>query len=97
MPMNRRRFFESSTSARAAAPASPASAAPPAPGRMRLGCQSAPTTDEHLKYLARYGVDGVTGYPHINGDRVYATVEELEEIRDLAVKNKVPLEGIAAP
>jgi mannonate dehydratase len=64
---------------------------------MRLGCQSAPTNDVHLKYLARYGVKDITGYPHIEGDRVYATVDELKAIQDLAQKNGVTLEGIAAP
>ncbi len=64
---------------------------------MRLGCQSAPTNDVHLKYLARYGVRDITGYPHIEGDRVYATVDELKAIQDLAQNNGITIEGIAAP
>ena len=42
---------------------------------MKLGCQSAPTNDTHLKYLARYGVRNICGYPEIAGDRIYATVD----------------------
>ena len=64
---------------------------------MRLGCQSAPTNDTHLKYLARYGVRDITGYPEIHGDRVYATVDELKSIKDLAEENGINLEAIAAP
>ena len=31
---------------------------------MKLGCQSAPTNETHLKYFARYGVRNICGYPH---------------------------------
>jgi mannonate dehydratase len=95
--MNRRGFF-STTSAAALAlstPVRPAAAAPPV--RMRLGCQSAPTNDLHLKYLARYGVRDITGYPEIAGGRLYATVDELKAMRDLADKNGITIEGIAPP
>jgi mannonate dehydratase len=96
--MNRRRFFQSSSAAAlAATSAAPAPAAPTKRALMRLGCQSAPTNDVHLKYLARYGVKDITGYPHIEGDRVYATVEELKAIQDLAQNNGITIEGIAAP
>ena len=56
---------------------------------MKLGCQSAPTNEAHLKYFARYGVRNICGYPEIAGDRVYATVEELKRMRDLAEKNGI--------
>nr|AEA09225.1 D-mannonate dehydratase [uncultured Acidobacteriota bacterium] len=96
--MNRRRFFQStSAAALAATSAAPVPAAPTKRALMRLGCQSAPTNDVHLKYLARYGVKDITGYPHIEGDRVYATVDELKAILDLAQKNGITIEGIAAP
>ena len=36
---------------------------------MKLGCQSAPTNDTHLKYLARYGVRNICGYPEIAAAR----------------------------
>ena len=26
---------------------------------MKLGCQTAPTTEQHIKYLARYGVEAI--------------------------------------
>jgi mannonate dehydratase len=97
--MNRRKFFQSATTAAALTGLAelPAAAAPPKRALMKLGCQSAPTNDTHLKYFARYGVRDITGYPDIAGDRVYATVEELKRMRDLAEKNGITIEGIAPP
>ncbi len=65
--------------------------------RMKLGDQTAPTNETHLKYLARYGVESICGYPHIEGDRLYATVDELKSIRDLADRYKISLDCIAPP
>ena len=67
------------------------------PARMKLGCQSEPTNDAHLKYLARYGVRNICGYPEIAGDRLYATVEELTRLRELAEKNGISIDCIAPP
>ncbi len=64
---------------------------------MKLGCQSAPTNDTHLKYLARYGVRNICGYPEIDGDRLYATVDELSRMMDLAGKNGISVECVAPP
>jgi mannonate dehydratase len=64
---------------------------------MKLGCQSEPMNDAHLKYLARYGVRNICGYPEISGDRLYATIEELTRLRELAEKNGVSIDCIAAP
>ena len=66
--MNRRQFISSSSVAALALghePKAMAAAAVPEtkPVLMKLGCQSAPTTDAHLKYLARYGVRNICGYP----------------------------------
>ena len=81
--MNRRRFVTVSGAAAAASLASgPVSAATPGRALMKLGCQSAPTNDTHLKYLARYGVRNICGYPEIAGDRIYATVDELKQMRE---------------
>jgi mannonate dehydratase len=97
--MNRRQFFQSSGAAAALTTLGeqPAAAAPPKRALMKLGCQSAPTNETHLKYFARYGVRDICGYPTIEGDRVYATVEELTRMRELAEKNGINIEGIAAP
>ena len=64
---------------------------------MRLGCQSAPTNDTHLKYLARYGVRDITGYPEIANGRLYATADELKRMLDLGHQNGIHFEGIALP
>lgn len=100
--MNRREFLVSSgaaglVAAGAGGSPKPAAAANAQKVLMKLGDQSEPTTETHLKYLARYGVEGVCGYPHIEGDRLYATVDELEQIRDLADKYKISIDCIAPP
>src|SRR5580704_12791530 len=68
--MNRRQFLVSSGAAGVLASTGiapkQATAAPTAsPERMKLGDQTAPTNDTHLKYLARYGVRNICGYPQI--------------------------------
>ena len=55
------------------------------------------TSEAHLKYFARYGVRNICGYPEIAGDRVYATVEELKRMRDLAQKNGISVDCVAPP
>jgi mannonate dehydratase len=93
--MNRREFFSSSSAAAMIGLGSNT----PAPTRalMKLGCQSAPTNDTHLKYLARYGVRHICGYPQISDGRLYASVEELRSMRDLAEKNGIAIECLGPP
>ena len=94
--MNRRQFVTASGAAAAISGVSPAPAAVP-PLRMHLGCQSAPTNETHLKYLARYGVRHICGYPTIEGGRMYATVDELKSMVDLAGRNGITVECAAPP
>ena len=93
--MNRREFVASSSAATLALAAKAARSAPAAaPARvakLKLGCQSAPTNDAHLGYLTRYGVKHICGYPDIADDRIYATVDELNRMRDLADKHHVTI------
>jgi mannonate dehydratase len=93
--MNRRKFL----SATAVLPQLTAQATPgpPAPVLMKLGCQSAPTTAQHLQYLARYGVRNICGYPEIADGRLYATVDELRHMRDLAEANGISVDCVAPP
>jgi mannonate dehydratase len=64
---------------------------------MKLGCQSAPTNDEHLSYLPRYGVKHICSYPEIGEGRLYATVEELHRMQDLSAKYKIDVDMTAPP
>ena len=64
---------------------------------MKLGCQSAPTNDAHLKYLARYSVRNICGYPEIADGRLYATVEELHRMQDLASANGIQVDMTTPP
>ena len=99
--MNRRQFVSTSTAATAALTSgltpTPAPAAAGPPARMKLGCQSAPTNETHLKYFARYGVRNICGYPEIADGRLYATVDELSRMRDLAEKNGITIDCVAPP
>ena len=65
--------------------------------QMKLGDQTHPSNDMHLKYLARYGVQNICGYPEIQGDRLYATVDEINRLVDLAGKNGISIDCIAPP
>ncbi|MDE1177741.1 MAG: mannonate dehydratase [Edaphobacter sp.] len=67
------------------------------PVLMKLGCQSAPTTDAHLKYLARYGVKHICGYPQTSDGRIASTVEELSRMRELAEKNGIEILCVGPP
>ena len=67
------------------------------PALMKLGDQTVPTNEVHLKYLARYGVRNICGYPQIGGDRLYATVDELKGMIDLAAKYGISIDCTAPP
>ena len=94
--MKRRTFLASGAAAGVLKSAAAQSATAPA-AKMKLGCQSAPTNDTHLKYLARYGVRNICGYPEVGEGRLYATVDELKTMLDLAGKNSISVDCIALP
>ena len=76
--MNRRHFLSAGVAASvtgSVAEAAPVPASPPVP--MKLGCQSAPTNEKHVAFLARYGVRNICGYPQIADGRLYTIPEEL--------------------
>jgi mannonate dehydratase len=99
--MNRRSFLSTSGAAGAVLTTggTPLSRAADAPKRalMKLGCQSQPTNEAHLKYFARYGVRNICGYPEIADGRLYATAEELKRMKDLAESNGVNVDCVAPP
>src|SRR6201986_3418021 len=100
--MNRRQFITSSGAAGVLAANDLAAAAAPkvVPAKralMKVGDQTAPTNETHLKYLARYSVKNICGYPEIEGDRLYATVEELNRMVDLAGKCGISIDCTAPP
>jgi mannonate dehydratase len=101
--MNRRDFLASTGAAAllATQPIPATSAAPAAPANtpvlFKLGDQTAPTNDTHLKYLARYGVRNICGYPEIAGDRLYPNVDELHAMIDLAAKYKISIDCTDPP
>lgn len=101
--MDRRSFISASGLVAAAAAAQPvvAAAAKPATspptrgGKIKLGCQSAPSNDEHFAYFARYGVRNVCGYPQIDDPaRLYPTVDELKRLQDLGARHGISIDMV---
>jgi mannonate dehydratase len=64
---------------------------------MKLGCQSAPSNETHLQYFARYGIRNICGYPEIGEGRLYATVDELKRLRDMAERKRISIDCVAPP
>src|SRR4030088_1148507 len=101
--MNRRQFVTSSAITTLGATLTPdiATAAVAKPALMKLGCQTAPTNDTHLKYLARYGVRNICGNPGGGegggDDPNWATVDELSRMRDLAAMNGIEVDCVGPP
>jgi mannonate dehydratase len=96
--MNRRDFVSlSGTAAAGLAAATPQKAAPAKPALMKLGCQTTPTNEQHIAYLARYGVQAICGFPQVPPDRLYATADELKAMREMAEKSGVTVDLIAPP
>ena len=100
--MNRREFIAAGGAAGLVLGGRSVATAAPAETRsksalFKLGDQSAPTNDTHLKYLARYSVKNICGYPEIEGDRLYATVDELKRMKDLAAKYGISIDCLGPP
>src|SRR5437660_2551199 len=101
--MNRRTFISSSGAVAAAALTSgglapqTASAATPKRALMKVGA-TAQCDDEHLKAVARYGIKHVVSAPPIaDAGRLYATVDELKQMRDVADRNGVSVYLLTPP
>src|ERR1700735_2687081 len=100
--MNRRKFITATGAAGLLAangfnPPPALAQAPVKRALMKVGDQTAPTNETHLKYLARYSVRNICGYPQIEGDRIYATVDELKRMVDLAATCGISIDCTAPP
>ena len=97
--MDRREFLTSGTVSALAVARKSSSAAATSPSSlgvlMKVGDQTAPSTETHFRYLVRYGVRNICGYPDIQGDRLYPTVDELHRLVDLAVKCGISVDCVA--
>lgn len=100
--MDRRRFITAGAIAAAATSVSPAvaqSSRDPAQitrkAKMKLGCQSAPSNDEHFAYFARYGVRNVCGSPKIEDSaRLHPTIDELKRLQDLGARHGLSIDMV---
>jgi mannonate dehydratase len=64
---------------------------------MKLGCQTSPTNETHLKYFARYGVRNICGYPQAASGQPWATADQLAQMRDVAAKYGISVDCTAPP
>jgi mannonate dehydratase len=65
-----------------------ATAAAARPSKLKLGCQSGPSNEEHFAYFARYGVRNICASPVIaDPARLYPTVQELSQLREMAERH----------
>jgi mannonate dehydratase len=102
--MNRRQFISSSGAAAVAltgglAPAEARalqSAGPPKRALMKVSADVAPD-DARLKAVARYGIKNIVSHAEIADGRLYATVEELSRMRDVAGKNGISVDILTPP
>lgn len=67
------------------------------PVRMKLGCQSAPTTDRRLQFFKRHSVNNICGNLPDPENRGYFTVEELSRLRERCEKHGISLDMIEPP
>ena len=74
-----------------------ASAASPTRALMKLGGTGSPYDAANLRWLLRYGVKNIVASPRIAGDRLYATAEELKQMRELPDKLGVSIDVLTPP
>lgn len=97
--MDRRMFLATVGLGAAASASDPVEAAPARlkPLKAKLGCQSTPSDDAHFAYFARYGVRNACAKPVIADGRAYATVEEIEAVRELGARHDVSVDMLEPP
>ncbi len=84
-----RRSFLSLAAVSAAPTAGPA--APSPKGRMVVGCQRGPTSDEMLAYFKRHGVEHICGAPPPSGAKGYWDRDDLSQLRERVEKHGIRL------
>lgn len=97
--MNRRRFLKATPAAAGAAMTamtpSEARAGALAPsgakGRMVVGCQRGPTSDEMLAYFKRHGVEHICGHPPPSGEKGYWDRDDMMRLRERVDKHGIRL------
>jgi mannonate dehydratase len=99
--VNRRNFIASiGTSAALVSASSPSVAARkperkarrPGPLKLKLGCQSGPSTEERFAFFARYGVNNICARAKVSEGRIHSTVDELLDLRRMAERHKLSLD-----
>lgn len=90
----KRREFGALAAAGVLRPAAQAAAAKP-PILMKLGCQSGPSDDKRMQFFARHSVKNICGYAKESPERGYPTVEELNQLKDVAGKWGISIDMLA--
>lgn len=65
--------------------------------RLKLGCQSGPSTDEHFTYFARYGVRHICAKISLPDGRLAPSVEEVLRLREMAERHGLTLAMLELP
>ncbi|MGA2271480.1 MAG: mannonate dehydratase [Bryobacteraceae bacterium] len=63
---------------------------------MKVGTEGG-INDAHLAYLARFGIKNIGAGPGITDGRLYATVDELNRMRDVAGKHGISVDLLTPP
>jgi len=99
--MNRRQLLTSTAAAAASqllpSGQPPAQAATPKKALMKLGCQSAPTSDQRLDFFVRHGVMNICGDVVDSKKQGVYSVEDLSLVKERCEKHGVTLEMVAPP
>jgi mannonate dehydratase len=100
--MDRRTFFSVTAASAAAVPGTAAprkATAGPPPLKARLGHQmNGKLTEANCKWASRYGLEALCASPDIKDpERLYPTIEELNQMLGLADKYKLKVEIIDSP
>ena len=74
-----------------------ANAATPKKALMKLGCQSAPSNDQHLDFFARHGVMNICGDVTDSKKLGTYSVEDLSLVKERCEKHGITLEMVAPP
>jgi mannonate dehydratase len=61
---------------------------------MKLGCQSGPTSERRLRFFARFGVQGICGYPGEPEKEGSYSMDDLSKLKERCDKYKISLDCI---
>lgn len=65
------------------------------PSRLKLGCQSGPTSEAHFAFMARYGVKHISASALMaDPKRLYPTVDELKRLQEMGQRHGISVDMV---